>query len=326
MRYVFIINPAAGDGKAPLMLRPMIEAYFSEHPADYQILVTSVVRGGIELAKTEALAGGNVRIYACGGGGTLFDVINGAAGCNNVEIGIIPCGFANDFVRYYAQNTNFFDIEGQVKGSSVPVDLIECGKYFAINQCYIGLDSAAACNKNTLKNIHFMNGKLGYGMSIAAAVCKNSDNVLDITIDGAAVPQKNYSVVVAANAPFYGGGFKSAPGALPSDGLLDFVTVDHLSRYKIISLLKRFRDGQHTGLDACRYVKGKSMSVHASSDMTVSLDGEAIRARDITFKIKEKAVKIIIPSVRTSKTPDEAEADQANSRRISGAVPAMEKN
>ncbi len=325
MKYVFIINPVAGDGKAVETLKPKIEAYFSENPANYQILVTSKTRGGIELAKSEALSGGQVRIYSCGGDGTLFDVVNGVKDCSNVEVGIIPCGSGNDFVKYFGNSIDFFNIEGQVKGSSIPVDLIDCGKYCAINQCFIGIDSAVAYNKNMLKSIPLMSGSLGYGAAILAAVGKNADNILEVTIDGNIIPKRNYSIVVAANAPFYGGGFKSAPEALPSDGMLDFVNVDHVSRRKIISVISKFRDGKHTGLDICRYVKGRSMRVRSDRDMVVSLDGEIVLTKDITFKVKEKALKIIVPSVCTSKDANEDKKKRSSGAAISGTAPAMDK-
>ena len=39
----------------------------------------------------------DLRVYACGGDGTLFEVINGVNG--QVPVGVIPCGSGNDFVK-----------------------------------------------------------------------------------------------------------------------------------------------------------------------------------------------------------------------------------
>ncbi len=325
MRYVFIINPAAGRGTGVQKLRPKIEAYFSEHKGSYKILVTSKKRQGIELAKAEALSGGEVRIYACGGDGTLFDIINGVAGCENTEIGIIPCGSGNDFIKYFGSGIDFFDIEAQVKGSSIPVDLINCGEYFAINQCFIGLDSDVAYNKNALSKIPLLPGGIQYVLAIAAAVIRNESHNMELCIDGSVIPEKNYSIMTAANAPFYGGGFKSAPDALPSDGLLDFITIDHVSRRNIAAVIKKFKRGEHLGLDICRSFKGKSMTVRCKKDMKISLDGEIVRAKEITFKVCEKGARIIVPGCCTSGTKEKNGKRTVTNASITSAAPAMDK-
>ena len=325
MRYIFIINPAAGSGTGVQKIKPKIEAYFTEHPGNYKIIVTSKKRQGIELAKSEALLGGKVRIYACGGDGTLFDIVNGVAGCENAEIGIIPCGSGNDFIKYFSSDIDFFDIEAQVKGSSIPVDLIHCGEYYAINQCFIGVDSDVAYNKNVLNKVPFLPGGLQYFLAIAAAVIRNDSHNMELRIDDMVIPEKNYSIMTAANAPFYGGGFKSAPDALPSDGLLDFITIDHVSRRRIAAVIKKFKRGEHLGLDICHYFKGKSMTVRSKKDMKISLDGEIVRAKEITFKICEKGAKIIVPGCCTSGLKEKNKKKIASNASISGAAPAMDK-
>ena len=95
MRYVFIINPVAGTNAGVQKIKPKIEAYFADNPGNYKIIITSKKMEGIELSKAEAYFGGEVRIYACGGDGTLFDIVNGTAGCKNVEIGIIPVSYTH---------------------------------------------------------------------------------------------------------------------------------------------------------------------------------------------------------------------------------------
>ncbi|HIZ17324.1 MAG TPA: diacylglycerol kinase family lipid kinase [Firmicutes bacterium] len=325
MRYIFIINPAAGSGTGVQKIMPKIEAYFSEHPGNYKIIVTTKKRQGIELAKSEALLGGKVRIYACGGDGTLFDIVNGVAGCENVEIGIIPCGSGNDFIKYFSSDIDFFDIEAQVKGSSIPVDLINCGEYYAINQCFIGVDSDVAHNKNLLNKVPFLPGGLQYFLAIAAAVIRNESHNMELRIDNMLIPEKNYSIMTAANAPFYGGGFKSAPDALPSDGLLDFITIDHVSRRRIAAVIKKFKRGEHLGLDICHYFKGKSMTVRSKKDMKISLDGEIVIAKEITFKVCEKGAKIIVPSICTSGLKEKNKKNVGSNASISGAAPAMDK-
>ena len=49
----------------------------------------------------EAAAGQPLRVYACGGDGTLNECVCGAVGCDNVAVTHYPCGTGNDFVRCF---------------------------------------------------------------------------------------------------------------------------------------------------------------------------------------------------------------------------------
>jgi hypothetical protein len=56
---------------------------------------------GIEYVKNRAASGEEIRFYACGGDGTLYDVVNGAFGFKNVQVAVIPLGSGNDFIRLF---------------------------------------------------------------------------------------------------------------------------------------------------------------------------------------------------------------------------------
>ena len=44
---------------------------------------------------------GDLRVYACGGDGTLNECVNGAALLPNVAVTHFPCGTGNDFIRMF---------------------------------------------------------------------------------------------------------------------------------------------------------------------------------------------------------------------------------
>ncbi len=72
MRHVFILNPCAGKKQAALALREQIESYFKSQPQeDYAIRLTDGVGAATRIAQEECASGKAVRLYACGGDGTL---------------------------------------------------------------------------------------------------------------------------------------------------------------------------------------------------------------------------------------------------------------
>ena len=67
-----------------------------------------------EICEANAASGEQLRIYACGGDGTINEAVNGAFGYENVEIGAVPMGTGNDYsyIRNYGTATDFLDMEG----------------------------------------------------------------------------------------------------------------------------------------------------------------------------------------------------------------------
>ena len=75
MRHVFLINPAAGKydrtGEFTQTIRAACEGL------DYEILVSRAPGDCTHIAQAAASSGEPVRLYACGGDGTLNEVVNG---------------------------------------------------------------------------------------------------------------------------------------------------------------------------------------------------------------------------------------------------------
>lgn len=57
-----------------------------------------------------------MRFYACGGDGTLYEVINGAIGCPTAEVAVVPSGTGNDFIKAFSSPEFFSDIKRQLLG------------------------------------------------------------------------------------------------------------------------------------------------------------------------------------------------------------------
>ncbi|MGN1081081.1 MAG: diacylglycerol/lipid kinase family protein, partial [Acutalibacteraceae bacterium] len=248
MRYVFIINPISGKGKAAQVIKPKIEAYFKNKELDCRVYVTEYKREGIKLARSEAEKGDPVRIYACGGDGTMFDVVNGIYGFENAELGVIPGGSGNDFLRYFGPAENFTDIDALIGAKSYPVDLIKVGDWYSINVCSMGMDAEICRAKDKFLKWKFVSGEAAYQIACFYCLLSKMKNHFKITYDDSETTEGDFLFAIGANARFYGGGFKSAPHAMISDGMLDCITIDTVSRFKFVKLLGLYRRGEHTSL------------------------------------------------------------------------------
>ena len=88
------------------------------------------------------------------------------AGYPNVQLGVIPKGTGNDFLKTFGDVSPFFDIEKQMKGSVVKIDAIKAGDYYALNQASMGMDAAVCYHKSRLGRIPFVKGQGAYVIAL----------------------------------------------------------------------------------------------------------------------------------------------------------------
>ncbi len=295
MRYVFYINPVAGKGNSQEGIINSIKLYFADKSEDVKIHITKSIGDALSDAKFEAQTGDSIRMFACGGEGTVFEVLNGIVGFDNVELGVIPCGSANDFLKFFNSRDNFLDIGEQVDGEIIEMDLIKAGDKYCLNGCSVGMDAVVARDMSIFKKWPLVSGSLAYNLAIVKTFLGKLGITVDISVDGQTPERKNCLFAVIANAPYYGGGYKGAPEAVPYDQKLDFTLVDKISKLKILKFLGIYKKGDHKKLDCCTLKNCNSMEFTAEKPIPVNLDGEIIETTHMRFELVKSAVKFIVP-------------------------------
>ena len=80
MKHLFLVNPAAGKRGSTEALLRRVEETFSPLGLEHEVVLTSSAGDAERLARRAACSGGPVRIYACGGDGTLNEVVKSLYG------------------------------------------------------------------------------------------------------------------------------------------------------------------------------------------------------------------------------------------------------
>ena len=295
MRYVFYINPTAGKGNTQNGIIDSIKSYFKDKTEDFKIHITSSAGDALYSAKCEADTGDKIRMFACGGEGTVFEVLNGIIGYDNVDLGVIPCGSANDFLKFFNSRKNFLDISEQIDGTAVEMDLIKAGDKYCLNGCSVGMDAVVARDMSIFKNWPLVSGSFAYTLAIVKTFLGKLGITADISVDGEKPQRKNCLFAVVANAPYYGGGYKGAPDAVPYDNKLNYTLVDIISKSRILKFLKLYKKGEHKTLDCCTLKNCTSMEFSSEKPIPVNLDGEIIETNHMRFELVKNAVKFIVP-------------------------------
>ena len=300
MKHIFVINPAAGQGKALGFIKPKIEEVCKKYSLDYEIYVTEKKGDGIEFVENRAKSGEELRFYACGGDGTLYEIVNGAYGYKNVQVAVIPLGSGNDFIRLFGTKEEFLVLDDQINGVPVELDVIKCGNEIAINQCSMGMDAEVCAMQGKIKKVPLVTGEGAYYIGCICALLTKFHNRFTVTVDDNEPFTQDCLFCVGGNSRWYGGGFMAAPKAQPDDGLLDFIIVESkLSRIKLMGLLNKYKRGEHLDWDITKFVRGKKLKIHSDKPAAVNVDGETKYVNDTSFEIVEKGIVFVVPAKST---------------------------
>ena len=120
MKHLLVVNGNAGS--FTVELEDKINKAFEG--LDYEIYKTTGPRSVIPFLKEYLKkAKDTVRVYACGGDGTVHEVANAMVGFDNAELAIVPVGTGNDFVKIYGDKEKFLDFKKLQEAKASPVDL-----------------------------------------------------------------------------------------------------------------------------------------------------------------------------------------------------------
>lgn len=299
MKHVFIINPAAGPCDRTVQIKAAVEAVFGPRGLDYELQVSRRPGDCTALARAAAAQGGPVRLYACGGDGTLNEVVNGAAGYENAAVTHYPAGSGNDFIKIFDQPKAFRDLERLLDCEEARFDLIQCQDEdrvcYAVNICSVGLDARIGTEIAAYRRLPLVNGKSAYLLSTAVNVVKGIHRPYEIELCGRTIVG-NQTLLCVCNGRYYGGSFNPVPDAEPDDGLLDVLLVKPVSRLKVAAVVGHYQKGLYADFpDLIRHYRTDRLRVRADRNV-VNVDGEALPSDDITFSIAPCKLRFFYPA------------------------------
>ncbi len=280
MRHLFIINPAAGSKNQTEVYRKKIAEVCEARGLDYSIQVSAAPGRCCKIARRAAESGQPFRIYACGGDGTLNEVVNGAAGFDNVSVTTFACGSGNDFARMFGDGEAFRDLERLLDAEEAEFDLISCNGDYSLNICSVGFDARIGTDVGKYKRLPLLSGFRAYAMSAIVNTVKGVSEHYVVEIDGEKIDARQ-TLICVCNGQFYGGGFNPIPEADPTDGVLDVLLVKHVSRLKVAQVIGKYKDGKYAQLShLVRRFRTKSLKIFCDGPTPVNLDGE-LRISDV---------------------------------------------
>ncbi len=300
MKHAFIINPSAGKSDSRRRIYAMAEALRERHGLDVECMLTASAGHATALARGLAESSGEVRLYACGGDGTVNEVANGIAGYANAAMTCIPVGTGNDFLKNFgADYEKFLDAENLWDGAAQPLDLIDCNGRCCLTIACSGVDARIGESVHKFSAYPHMSGRGSYLMSVAVnGVFGRIGRRWTVWLDDEKI-EDEFALVSVCNGRYYGGGSTPVPEARMNDGVLHTVLVRNVGKLRFARLFPAYSAGNYKELprELVRVSTAKAVRIHSDDgDITTCLDGESLHGRDVTLRLSEKKLNFFGPA------------------------------
>lgn len=268
-----IINPNAGTRQARRFLPEMISVFYR---AGYLCSVCVTEKRGDAVGFARDYAGNTDLVVACGGDGTLNEVITGLQlGGHKTLLGYIPCGSTNDFASGLGlPAAPLMACDTIVSGNprTLDIGLFAPDRYFSYTASFGAFTSVSWSTSQNVKNI------LGHAAYILEGVRSLADIHpihMRITADDQ-VYEDDFIFGAVCNSTSLGGVLKLDDSQVHmNDGRFEALLIpfpaDLLALNRILTALR-----SHYYEDDClHFLRASDFVFEGGSDTIWTLDGEA---------------------------------------------------
>jgi YegS/Rv2252/BmrU family lipid kinase len=292
LKWVFIINPIAGDGYA-LSLTDKLKEMIRKYSLDADMVYTTGRGHATTLAKQYA-DDGYKYIIAVGGDGTFNEVATPLVSNKDVITGIIGAGTANDFILITGFPGRFReeDWENFFKANVISMDVGRCNEKAFFLGIGIGFDAEVAALNYDESGVEKPGGKQKYIGYILRILLFYKEKRM-IILSGGKKTETDCFMNTIANGRRFGGGFLLTPKAIANDGLLDVCSIRKLSLPQRIRLLLKAAKGTHINDKTVNYYRTDKLSLEFPSEVPFHVDGELFFSKNFEVSTLPGALNVI---------------------------------
>lgn len=283
-----IVNPAAGDG-AGARVGAGLARELESSGFKLEIVQTPAPGEAARIAR-EASVDGCRTVIAVGGDGTANEIANGLVD-TGTALALYPIGSGNDFARALGYPRKRRDLPRFLAGARRRViDVGEVNGRIFVNAAGVGIDGHVA--ERVEASARIVGPMLGYFVGALVSIATYRPQPMRLRIDGETFEGKHL-IVVAANGTHFGSGMHVAPNAKVDDGLFDIVVAGDLGRWASLVALAKLYRGTHVNGRDVRAFRARSLDVELQRELPTQADGEPVRARALTVRMRPGALTVL---------------------------------
>ena len=315
--FILIANPISGKGHARNVAEQAYTA-LTESGAQGQLTFTSA-SGDAKRFAQEAVSDGIRSVIACGGDGTLHEVVNGIATVPDVTLGVLPGGRGNDIAAAIGLPLKpAAAIATLLSGTPIRVDLGCC--YNSSQPSTISSVGASSTRDSdnrqpTTDNYFTTIATCGYDTEVSRRAAKGTPLFAGTASYAyAAVETLFYyeppfvrlegdfgvhegPILLAATGITnrYGGGFQIVPNARIDDGLFDVCIIRPVSSLTVLRLMVTLFWGGHVSHPAVSMHQTRTLTIETDPPILLYADGEPMCETPATIEIIKHGLAVVAP-------------------------------
>lgn len=291
-KWVFIVNPVAGNGFAPTLVGK-IEEMIRKLELQADVVFTEKKGHASQLAKQYA-DNGYTYIIGVGGDGTINEIATPLICRNDIMVGLIPGGTGNDFIQITGFPARFKENDWEMffRHYVMPMDVGQCNGKVFLNGMGLGFDAQVAAENYTAPGEVKRGGKNKYIWHILKTLLFFKEKKMTVLSDGKRSVTDCFINTVSIGRRF-AGGFFLTPEAIANDGLLDVCSIKRLSLLQRLRILMMVPKGTHIRDSKVNYYKTEKLLLEFEDKVPFHVDGELYFSERFEISILPCALKMI---------------------------------
>ncbi len=290
MTIAVLVNPAAGRGKARAVVGRL------EAAGPHEVISPDSAEKAARMLK-DAVAGGVEAVVAVGGDGTVHLALQAVA-ATGVPLGIVPAGTGNDMAACFglpAQVDAAADhvLKALAAQRTTALDLGRIDTSDGQTRWFGGVVAAGfdAIVNERGNRMRWPRGPRKYDLAILVELAKLRPRHYRITFDGTET-ELDAVLLAIGNIPSYGGAMRICPDADPTDGELDVVWAEPISRTTLMRIKPKVYAGTHVQHPKVRQRRIREITID-SPGIVCYADGERVSALPVTITAVPKALSLL---------------------------------
>ena len=261
----------------------------------YQVKISeSSFKGETKTLAREAVLDKTDLIVACGGDGTINEIINEIKE-RKFKIAIVPIGSGNGIARHFKIPLDISkSLDLILRHNYTFVDIGKVNESLFLGNVAFGIGADFIKNYHIIKN----KGLVGYFLAFIKTIFSIKEKQFIIDIDGERIISTPL-ILIVSNTNQQGYNFTVTPKAKTDDGLLDMFIVENSFFLKNIINVFKIVLGLNFYPGKSIYKKIENLNITPQKPIkNIQIDGENLNVNDGIYKIKsvKKTLQLITPN------------------------------
>lgn len=294
-RVTLLYHADAGSGEGGKIARQVIEGLSSlfSH-AELEVIETESKQHIEEIGRTSTAD----LIVCLTGDGSVHDLAQPLVDRpqdNRPTVAVIPAGSGNDYAQTLGMSLDPFKALQQLpQCRPLLVDVGRVNGVYFVETLSFGVDAAVALNTEELRKTTGSRGVKLYARAAVSAIFNELNaHKVHIKIDNREFDLEAL-ICAVQNGPTYGSGFRVAPHASITDGMLDVYTASGIGRGKALYYLSQMKPGKHEQLKGFTYYRTAQLELSFTEQLPIQCDGERLLGLDFVIDVVPKALEVLV--------------------------------